>query len=84
LAGICDLKTISLNSTLAELGIDYMTAVEIKEMLEREFDVYLTVQEIQNLTFVRLGELSTVERCTEVDKLLLEGMHTAFHSFMFM
>jgi fatty acid synthase len=42
LAGIRDLKTISLNSTLAELGLDSMTTVEIKQALEREFEVYLT------------------------------------------
>jgi hypothetical protein len=35
----------------AELAMDPMTAVEIKEMLEREFDIYFTVQEICHLTF---------------------------------
>jgi fatty acid synthase len=76
LAGIRDLKTISLNSTLAELGMDSMTAVEIKEILEREFDVYLTPQEIRNLTFATLSELSAVNQCTEVDERQLEGTHT--------
>jgi len=76
LSGIRDLKTVSLNSTLAELGMDSMTAVEIKETLEREFEVYLTPQEIRNLTFARLDELSAGNRCTEVDKRQLEGTHT--------
>ena len=75
-AGICDLKTISLNSTLAELGMDSMTAVEIKKTLEREFEIYLTPQEIRNLTFASLDELSAANRCTEVDKRQLEGTHT--------
>jgi len=35
-----------------------MTAVDIKETLEREFEVYLTPQEIHNLTFARINELS--------------------------
>ena len=78
--GIRDLKTISVNSTLAELGMDSMTAVEIKETLEREFEVYLTPQEIRNLTFARLDELSAVNQCTEVDERQLEGTHTIlFH-----
>jgi acyl carrier protein len=34
LAGIRDLKTISPNSTLAELGMDSVTAVEIRQSLE--------------------------------------------------
>jgi fatty acid synthase len=78
LAGIRDLKTINLNSTLAELGMDSMTAVEIRETLEREFEVYLTPQEIRKLTFVRLSELSAVNQCTEVDNQQLEGTHTIF------
>ena len=76
MAGIRDLKTISLNSTLAELGMDSMTTVEIKETLERESEIYLTPQEIRNLTFANLDELSTANQCTEVDKQQLEGTHT--------
>jgi fatty acid synthase len=76
LAGIWDLKTVSQNSTLAELGMDSMTAVEIKDTLERQFEVYLTPQEIRTLTFARLSELSAANQCTEVDKQQLEGTHT--------
>jgi fatty acid synthase len=53
-----------------------MTGVEIKETLEREFEIYLTPQEIRNLTFARLDELSAAKKCTEVDKGQLEGTHT--------
>jgi acyl carrier protein len=76
LAGIRDLKTVSLNSTLEELAMDSMTAVEIKDTLEREFDIHLTQQEIFNLTFARLIELSAMNRYTEVSKQQLEGTHT--------
>ena len=53
-----------------------MTAVEIKETLEREFEVYLTPQEIRNLTFASLDELSVVNRCIQVEKRQSEGTHT--------
>ena len=76
LAGIHNLKTISLNSTLAELGMDSMTAVEIKQTVEREFEVYLTPQEIRSLTFASLYELSAVNQRPEVNKRQLEGTHT--------
>jgi fatty acid synthase len=56
--GIRDLKTISPNSTLAELGMDSMTAVEIKQSLEREFEVFLTPQEIRSLTFAHLRDMA--------------------------
>ena len=62
-----------MNSTLAEMGMDSMTAVEIKETLQREFEVYLTPQEIRDLTFARLNELSAANRSTELDKRQVEG-----------
>lgn len=51
--GIRDLKSISLHSPLAELGMDSMTAVEIKQTLEREYDVFLTAQDIRGMTFAK-------------------------------
>ncbi|XP_060532677.1 fatty acid synthase-like isoform X2 [Cylas formicarius] len=55
--GIKDLKSISLSATLAEVGMDSMTAVEIKQTLEREFDVFLTAPDIKTMTFGRLQEI---------------------------
>ncbi|XP_045521971.1 fatty acid synthase-like [Pieris brassicae] len=56
--GIKDLKTVSQQVSLAELGMDSMMAVEIKQTLEREFEVFLTAQDIRTLTFARLVELT--------------------------
>lgn len=55
--GLRDLKTISLHSTLAELGMDSMMAVEIKQTLERQFEVFLTPQDIRSMTFAKLKEI---------------------------
>jgi len=52
------LKTVSLHSTLAELGMDSMMAVEIKQTLEREFEVFLTAQDIRSLTFAKLQDIA--------------------------
>lgn len=52
------MKTISLHSTLAELGMDSMMAVEIKQTLEREFQVFLTPQDIRGMTFSKLQDLA--------------------------
>lgn len=67
------MKTISPNSTLAELGLDSMTAVELKQTLEREFDLYLTSQEIRNLTFAFLEEMAANKQQTEVEERLSKG-----------
>ncbi|XP_022912997.2 fatty acid synthase-like [Onthophagus taurus] len=56
--GIKDIKTINLQSTLPELGMDSITGVEIKQIIERDFDISLTPQEIKTMTFTKLKELS--------------------------
>lgn len=56
--GIRDLKSVSKNATLAELGMDSLMAVEIKQALEREFEILLSAQDLRTLTFARLQELS--------------------------
>ncbi|KAK9884293.1 hypothetical protein WA026_005245 [Henosepilachna vigintioctopunctata] len=50
-------QSVSPHATLAELGMDSMTAVEIKQTLEREFEVFLTAQDIRSMTFARLQEI---------------------------
>ncbi|XP_022831800.1 fatty acid synthase-like [Spodoptera litura] len=56
--GIKDLKTVSQQSSLAELGMDSMMALEINQTLEREFEIFLTAQDIRTLTFAKLAELT--------------------------
>jgi fatty acid synthase len=72
-AGIRDLKTISPHSTLAELGMDSMTAVEIKQSLEQEFEVFLTPQEIRSLTFARLKEMDIKKQSNEGKEQQTQG-----------
>lgn len=55
-----DVNMISQNRSLAELGVDSMMVVEIKQTMEREFDILFTAQEIRNLTFAKLKEMSNV------------------------
>lgn len=54
--GIRDLKSISLGTTLSEMGMDSLMAVEIKQTLERDFDLILTPQDLRSLTFQKLQE----------------------------
>ncbi|XP_067207661.1 fatty acid synthase-like [Linepithema humile] len=58
---IKDIKVISQNTPLAELGMDSMMAVEIRQTLEREFDILLTAQEVRNLTFAKLSQISNAK-----------------------
>ncbi|XP_023312031.1 fatty acid synthase-like, partial [Anoplophora glabripennis] len=55
--GISDSKSVSLHSTLAELGMDSMTAVEIKQTLERDFEVFLAAKDVRSITLSKLKSI---------------------------
>ncbi|XP_001605700.1 fatty acid synthase [Nasonia vitripennis] len=74
--GLKDLKGVSLNTSLAELGMDSMMSVEIKQTLEREFEIFLAAQDIRGLNFTKLQEMSEVEEKaaeTVADKIVTEN-----------
>lgn len=57
--GITDIKSVSIHATLPELGVDSLMNNEIKQMLEREYDLQMTTEDIRMLTVARLQEIST-------------------------
>lgn len=50
---IRDIKNVSTSATLSEVGMDSLMAVEIKQTLEREFEIFLTPQDLRALTYVK-------------------------------
>lgn len=56
--GIRDLAGINLDSSLADLGLDSLMGVEVRQTLEREHDLVLSMREVRQLTLRRLQELS--------------------------
>ncbi|XP_037013862.2 fatty acid synthase [Artibeus jamaicensis] len=57
--GIRDLAAVSLDSSLGDLGLDSLMGVEVRQTLEREHDLVLSMREIQQLTLRDLQELSS-------------------------
>jgi len=57
--GVKDVNTINPNNSLADLGMDSLMGTEIKQTLERNYDIVLSAQEIRVLTFAKLQELSS-------------------------
>ncbi|XP_017037404.1 fatty acid synthase [Drosophila kikkawai] len=49
--GLRDTKNIQDAASLADLGMDSLMSAEIKQTLERNFDIVLSAQEIRQLTF---------------------------------
>lgn len=51
--GLKDIKTVSPHATLAELGMDSMMGTEIVQILEKDFEIYLTAQDMRSITFAK-------------------------------
>ncbi|KAL1474714.1 hypothetical protein MTO96_037783, partial [Rhipicephalus appendiculatus] len=60
--GIKDASTVNPSITLGELGIDSLMTVEVRQLLERDYDVALSMQEVRQLSVAQLREIS--EACT--------------------
>nr|XP_027811303.1 fatty acid synthase [Marmota flaviventris]XP_027811304.1 fatty acid synthase [Marmota flaviventris] len=57
--GVRDLAGVNLDSSLAELGLDSLMGVEVRQTLEREHDLVLSMREVRQLTLRKLQELSS-------------------------
>ncbi|XP_065219673.1 fatty acid synthase-like [Planococcus citri] len=64
--GIKDLEAICLTWTLPELGMDSILALEIKQILETEFNTFFTTEELQSMSFAKLIRLKENKNNTSV------------------
>lgn len=55
--GMKDVSNTNLAANLAELGMDSLMGVEVKQTLERDHDIVFSMQEIRQLTLGRLKEI---------------------------
>jgi len=53
-----DASTVSADLTLSNLGLDSLMLVEIRQKLQRDFDISLSAEEIRELTFAEIDQLS--------------------------
>lgn len=65
--GLRDVKIVSPHSTLPELGMDSIMAVEIKQILEQEYEIVLSPQEMRSLTFSKIQEMQKEKESGNVD-----------------
>ncbi|EOB07192.1 Fatty acid synthase, partial [Anas platyrhynchos] len=57
--GVRDVSSLNADSTLADLGLDSLMGVEVRQTLERDYDIIMTMREIRLLTINKLRELSS-------------------------
>lgn len=60
--GVKDPSTLDPHSTLGDLGMDSLMAVEIRQGLERDYDVLLTAQEVRSLKISDLQSFKRTEK----------------------
>lgn len=77
---IRDRKLISMDSSLSKLGIDSLMGVEILQVLERDFNVVVSAQEMRTLTLSELEKLvlNTDSKGSSKTTLKLEQLLTSF------
>lgn len=57
--GVKDINKVRASATLADLGIDSLIVSEVKQILEREVNVVLSVEEIKGLTVDGLKKITS-------------------------
>ncbi|KAF1419112.1 Fatty acid synthase, partial [Spheniscus mendiculus] len=57
--GVRDVNSLNAGSSLADLGLDSLMGVEVRQTLERDYDIVMTMREIRLLTINKLRELSS-------------------------
>lgn len=84
--GIQNTNSISMNKSLADLGVDSLMAVEIKQALERDFEIVMSSSDLHSMTFQTLHKLS--ESATDEDRLVVRNTNADsvkytnnFHNF---
>ncbi|GBM20156.1 Fatty acid synthase, partial [Araneus ventricosus] len=63
--GIKDMSAINTETSLGELGMDSLMAIEVKQFLERDFDLVLAISELRQL---KVKDLKKLEGASEKKK----------------
>ena len=58
-SGVSDPSTVDPAASLGDLGLDSMMSVEVKQALERGFDISLATKEIRQLTLTKLTAIAS-------------------------
>lgn len=72
--GIHDMKTISMDSALSDIGLDSFSGLEILQTLERDFEIILTPQSLRSMTFQKLKDYGTGLNTEQIDQIKAQNM----------
>uniref|UniRef100_A0A8C5Q5P7 Fatty acid synthase n=1 Tax=Leptobrachium leishanense TaxID=445787 RepID=A0A8C5Q5P7_9ANUR len=63
--GVRDVSSLNPETTLADLGLDSLMGVEVRQTLERDYDIVMAMRDVRQLTINKLRELSSKPAATE-------------------
>ncbi|XP_063817309.1 fatty acid synthase [Pseudophryne corroboree] len=66
--GVREVSSLNPDTTLADLGLDSLMGVEVRQTLERDYDIVMAMREVRQLTINKLRELSSKPGNTEESK----------------
>ena len=65
--GVRDISSERHDSSRGSLGLDYLMSVKVKQLMEREFDLVLSMKEIRALTIATLREKASANADSNTD-----------------
>lgn len=65
--GVRDVSSLNAEATLADLGLDSLMGVEVRQTLERDYDLVMAMRDIRLLTINKLRDLANSKASTVKD-----------------
>lgn len=53
------MSSLNPDASLADLGLDSLMSVEVRQTLERDYDIVMAMREIRQITINKLRELAS-------------------------
>lgn len=63
--GVRDISNLNPDASLADLGLDSLMGVEVRQTLERDYDIVMQMRDIRQLTINKLREMSSKSGVSE-------------------
>uniref|UniRef100_A0A3B4B6A9 Fatty acid synthase n=1 Tax=Periophthalmus magnuspinnatus TaxID=409849 RepID=A0A3B4B6A9_9GOBI len=67
-----DVNSLNAEATLADLGLDSLMGVEVRQTLERDYDLVMNMRDIRQLTINKLRELANSVLGSDISGLLVD------------
>ncbi|KAJ8319445.1 hypothetical protein KUTeg_004536 [Tegillarca granosa] len=76
MSSIDNIRSVNQDAKLLELGLDSLMVTEIKQVLEREFYIFLSISDIREITIRKLKKLSNEKSMIVEAKMETESQET--------